>query len=549
MKTLLLFISLFIIAADAATVRLYFTDPLTNEKDTNAFYITPVGTNVLSNGGVVGRGVTTRYVPASNGYRTNTLAVGHYSVTNRSLGSGVVIRVPESSSLYDYTNLLISGYNIFVTVTNGSGGGSGDVTESGLADASYAINPGGITNSLYYILSTNFFTTAQIVTNVNTFDFGNTIVLSSTTDTTPGLSIAGNTTIQGVVLTNRQANNLLAVTLGAKPYSQRLFVKDSWVDGDGYALKLEPGSGFQTNGLTFTSENTYYRARSTAAEVWRYKSVFKDCTFDATVESSYFSASAAAFSANDQSTNYFSGCEFIYGANTNEIAGFVGYLESASFFNSCRFVCVTNATTNSAIGMSAAVFTGEEATYATFQNCDFKLNGGMLVYSYDPTRTTNNIVEFRDCYITPWTNGIVCTNDSFLVRVAGGNLKPSNFKYPNLVVWLNETNEVVVSSDLVINTYYTNSAKLSLLSVDCLLQTTDASDTANIELRVDQQNNGSFETVKTCYLAGVTDSQSMIAPMSAVLIPHARYILTNLSSGGGVTADVNPNSTQITPLR
>jgi lysophospholipase L1-like esterase len=116
MKTLLLFLGLFVTTAQSATVRLYFTDPLTNEKDTNAFYITPVGTNVLSNGGVVGRGVTTRYVPASDGYRTNTLAVGHYSVTNRSLGSGVVIRVPESSSLYDYTNLLISGYNTFVTI-------------------------------------------------------------------------------------------------------------------------------------------------------------------------------------------------------------------------------------------------------------------------------------------------------------------------------------------------------------------------------------------------------------------------------------------------
>lgn len=118
-------------SAHSATVRLYFVDPLTNEKDTNAFYVTPIGTNVLSNGGVVGRGVTTRYVPASNGYKTNTLAVGHYSITNRSLGSGVVIRVPDSSSLYDYTNLLISGYNIFVTVTNGEGGGtSGALTNN-----------------------------------------------------------------------------------------------------------------------------------------------------------------------------------------------------------------------------------------------------------------------------------------------------------------------------------------------------------------------------------------------------------------------------------
>lgn len=122
MKTLILLISLIVTASQAATVRLYFTDPLTNEKDTNAFYITPIGTNVLSSGGVVSRGVSTRYVPAANGYRTNTLAIGHYSITNRSLGSGVVIRVPESSSLYDYTNILVSGYNIFVTITNGEGG-------------------------------------------------------------------------------------------------------------------------------------------------------------------------------------------------------------------------------------------------------------------------------------------------------------------------------------------------------------------------------------------------------------------------------------------
>jgi hypothetical protein len=130
MKTLLLFLSLIVATSQAATVRLYFTDPLTNDKDTNAFYITPIGTNVLSSGGVVGRGVTTRYVPASNGYRTNTLAVGHYSITNRSLGSGVVIRVPDSSSLYDYTNILISGYNIFVTITNGDSGTSGALTNN-----------------------------------------------------------------------------------------------------------------------------------------------------------------------------------------------------------------------------------------------------------------------------------------------------------------------------------------------------------------------------------------------------------------------------------
>jgi hypothetical protein len=43
----------------------------------------------------------------------------------------VVIRVPESSSLYDYTNLLVSGYNIFVTISNGtSSGTSGALTNN-----------------------------------------------------------------------------------------------------------------------------------------------------------------------------------------------------------------------------------------------------------------------------------------------------------------------------------------------------------------------------------------------------------------------------------
>ena len=153
MKTLLLFLSLIVATSQAATVRLYFTDPLTNDKDTNAFYITPIGTNVLSSGGVVGRGVTTRYVPASNGYRTNTLAVGHYSITNRSLGSGVVIRVPDSSSLYDYTNILISGYNIFVTITNGDSGTSGALTNNDTRavtfDTSLTIGAGSAANSIH----------------------------------------------------------------------------------------------------------------------------------------------------------------------------------------------------------------------------------------------------------------------------------------------------------------------------------------------------------------------------------------------------------------
>lgn len=170
MKTLLLFISLFIIAADAATVRLYFTDPLTNEKDTNAFYITPVGTNVLSNGGVVGRGVTTRHVPASNGYRTNTLAVGHYSITNRSLGSGVVIRVPETSSLYDYTNLLISGYNTFVTINNYTNSNSGAAV-SNVFGLTFALDTRYTNSTAYYAQISSSMTFTQQNSSDSAFYF------------------------------------------------------------------------------------------------------------------------------------------------------------------------------------------------------------------------------------------------------------------------------------------------------------------------------------------------------------------------------------------
>lgn len=170
MKTLLLFLSLIVATSQAATVRLYFTDPLTNEKDTNAFYITPVGTNVLSNGGVVGRGVTTRYVPASNGYRTNTLAVGHYSITNRSLGSGVVIRVPETSSLYDYTNLLISGYNTFVTINNYTNSNSGAAV-SNVFGLTFALDTRYTNSTAYYAQISSSMTFTQQNSSDSAFYF------------------------------------------------------------------------------------------------------------------------------------------------------------------------------------------------------------------------------------------------------------------------------------------------------------------------------------------------------------------------------------------
>jgi hypothetical protein len=203
--------------AQAATVRLYFIDPFTNNKDTNAFYITPIGTNVLSSGGVVGRGVTTRYVPASNGYATNTLAVGHYSITNRSLGSGVVIRVPESSSLYDYTNLLVSGYNIFVTITNGSSGtsdfselysawvskyGDNSTGEVGNRNLPFA----GVSNAVFAVKSSLGSANTNGVVYIGTGLFDEHLVNLQRTNL-PGISLIGQGGI-ATLLTSRSTSQL-----------------------------------------------------------------------------------------------------------------------------------------------------------------------------------------------------------------------------------------------------------------------------------------------------------------------------------------------------
>jgi hypothetical protein len=261
MKTLLLFISFFIIAADAATVRLYFTDPLTNDKDTNAFYITPIGTNVLSSGGVVGRGVTTRYVPASNGYRTNTLAVGHYSITNRSLGSGVVIRVPDSSSLYDYTNILISGYNIFVTVTNGDSGTSGALTNNDTRavtfDTSLTIGAGSAANSIHP--SAGLITFSNSILANGSYIKGHSII--GTNFVGNGASLTNlhgsNSITAGTIDTNRMDATAYAAFVGGGDVTQSGLAAGSYaVAGNGLGLtNLSATNGLITaHGITIRAE-------------------------------------------------------------------------------------------------------------------------------------------------------------------------------------------------------------------------------------------------------------------------------------------------------
>jgi len=102
------------VSAQAANVRGYIRDAFTGEIDTNALVITRISTNILADGGVTGQGRPQR-VPFSP--YTNTLGIGFYSISNVNLRTAIVINVDDdSTTLYDCTNLLHSGFNTYVTV-------------------------------------------------------------------------------------------------------------------------------------------------------------------------------------------------------------------------------------------------------------------------------------------------------------------------------------------------------------------------------------------------------------------------------------------------
>jgi len=171
--TIRLLLSIFLasaFSASAANVRTYFVNPDGDTADTNIYFITAIGSNVLSGGGVITRGVPLRVTPRSDGVATNSLSIGHYAISNRFLGQGLVMRVPldTGSTVYDYTNLLISGYNTFVTIEHGT---NDVVTSNEITNALGYVPAQGIetTNNLAGKAGTNE-TRAIIFTNsANTF--------------------------------------------------------------------------------------------------------------------------------------------------------------------------------------------------------------------------------------------------------------------------------------------------------------------------------------------------------------------------------------------
>ena len=518
MKTLLLFLSLIVTTSQAASVRLYFTDPLTNDKDTNAFYITPIGTNVLSSGGVVGRGVTTRYVPASNGYRTNTLAVGHYSITNRSLGSGVVIRVPDSSSLYDYTNILISGYNIFVTITNGDSGttytnntglpgvvlGSGIgtnlstlATQAGLAAGSYDIN------TVYYSTNNFFGNDSELLSR-------GLYIRAAAWEYIPGL---GSVDLQSPI--NASTTNRLSGL--DSQYS-------TIAGGQGNSLSNSLlDQSFNYNFIAGGLNNKMINgdASSILGGVGNYLGPLSDFGAGGEVQSSVI--------AGGHDNAIFDGHEAFIGCgvgNTNHAAqGFIGAgnRNLIDFSGNSPFIGAGNDNT---ITNSALAFIGAGA----YNRITSSLGASIL--------GTSNIVTFSNSV----TLGVNLTNANYTLMTGVG----TNFfaVSPNGGVTMRgsggDTNLLRFTSTTlsrVIDTFYTNIERRAFIQIRINVDSVGVGgDIVDIRLEIDQDGNGSWEETENRFVEadpGVALATQVV--LSDYLQPNARYrvVQTNSTGFGG----------------
>lgn len=96
-----------------------FTNATTHQVDLNPFRVFPCSEPAISDGTVYTTGLPIRLTPTSSGKVTNTMAQGHFLITNQFLGRGFIIRVPQDDGLQVYnafSDLIVSGGGVFVTV-------------------------------------------------------------------------------------------------------------------------------------------------------------------------------------------------------------------------------------------------------------------------------------------------------------------------------------------------------------------------------------------------------------------------------------------------
>jgi hypothetical protein len=194
------------LVADAANVRLYFqSNTNASVLDTNYLIATPISSNIRADGGVVARGVPVRINQTASGIVTQSFNTGWFSISNRALARGIVINVFDSSStLYDLTNVLESGFNTYVKTV-------------------YGTNPpptyDELTNAFGYVplnpaSGTNAWTAADTVVSNALSDR-----LIATNDILFSLiQTATNTGITAATATNISANQALIVSNGLVPF-------------------------------------------------------------------------------------------------------------------------------------------------------------------------------------------------------------------------------------------------------------------------------------------------------------------------------------------
>lgn len=107
---------------NAATINFTLTNSI-GVSDTNAFRLYPVSTPIAANGSWMLTGVPIRITPNASGIATTNLLPGNYVVSNQFLvnqwggnlasSRGVLFAVPSGTGTYEFTSLVISGFNVF----------------------------------------------------------------------------------------------------------------------------------------------------------------------------------------------------------------------------------------------------------------------------------------------------------------------------------------------------------------------------------------------------------------------------------------------------
>lgn len=251
-----LFLILFLlsVSTQAAQVRLYFQSNTNySTLDTNVLIATPISGNVLANGGVIAQGLPFR-INNPSGVVTQSFNVGWFSISNRFLNRGIVINVFDSSStIYDLTNVLESGFNTYKKTIYGT---NPPPTYDELTNAfGYVPTSPTTLNSASNVLqvqinaATNSGITAVTATNISitvagqaTNDLNTALVARDTviSNSLRAQIIGTNTTTLAQTVTNRDgfSTNLTIRALGAAATKA---ISVSGVDGNEYFYVTDEG--------------------------------------------------------------------------------------------------------------------------------------------------------------------------------------------------------------------------------------------------------------------------------------------------------------------